>query len=86
MEDTPLMIAIKNGQTNVVDLLMKIPTCDVNKRNTTGLSPLDMAIHRGYSHLIRILVQVRNKILSFKNKKYFLSIFFLICFVLYCAW
>src|SRR5450432_3009226 len=52
---TPLMIAAKNGSTELVQLLLT-SGADPNRENSTGATALYLAVKRGHIDIVELLV------------------------------
>jgi len=49
-----LIFIIQEGNTEVVELLLKTPRMDVNVKNNDGETPLNIAAYVSYNHIEHI--------------------------------
>lgn len=55
--DTALSLAASNNDRDKVEMLLKIPACDINLPNAKGQTPLDLACENKHSKIARWLLE-----------------------------
>jgi ankyrin repeat protein len=56
-ETAPLTLAVRNGRTDIVRLLLRVPGILLKLTDYTKLSPLRMAAWKGYDKIVKLLLQ-----------------------------
>lgn len=67
-EFTPLMLAARNGVTDIVKFLLQSVVINVNYQDSTGATALHWAAQNGYKEIVELLIQAQGIDLSIKNK------------------
>ena len=68
-DETPLTAACKNGQQEIVNRLLKERKTRLDKTNTDGMTPAEVAINNGHTAIAANLV-TNGAPLSFKNTSF----------------
>ncbi len=65
---SPLCIAAKHGNVQVVRLLLQVPGIQVNRATDSGASPLGIAVQRGHKEVVRLLLKKGASLTIASNK------------------
>lgn len=57
LDRTALLLAVRLGNLNITQKLLKIPGIDVNKQDVDGYTALSIACAKGHSEIVRILLE-----------------------------